>query len=289
MENLNIGSEDFNLDDSVLQGYDLSGMVASLDPSYLEDIGVRGLLNTTSLLTDLDVAGDWETKTALNVLDIVGAGSAVTLKALEGIASALGEDGAGQLDDDVLLTVVQNLDFDAKNASALLGDFSVGALDSIDLGSLVQLELEDIAGLINSGREIFEVGEENLAAAVEALLGNNGLDLMDPSAFGSAIAGLSGDMISAIFSDGSDAATALDTVGADRLDSQGANFGEIIAGQTTFDLIADLVETILVDGEEVKASLVADGKRLRAEVLLVIKNRIKVRTPDGGAVSAVRG
>ena len=202
MQNLNLGGEDFNLGDTVLQSYDVSGMVASLDLSNLEDIGARRLLNTTSLLTDLDVAESWDAETALNVLNIVGPASAVTLEALEGIASALGPVGASQLDDDDLVTVVQNLDFDARNASALLGNFSVGALDAIDPGSLVQLELDEVAGLLNSGREIYQVGEENLAAAVDTLLDNDGLELLNPSAFSSAIAGLSGGIVSGILSDG---------------------------------------------------------------------------------------
>lgn len=191
-------------------------------------------------------------ETALNVINTVGATSAVTLEALEGIASALGSDGASQLDDDDLVTVVRNLDFDIVSAPELLGGFSFGALDVIDPGSLAQLELDDIAGLLNSAGEIFQVREENLAAAVDTLLGSDGLDLVDPSAFSSAIAGLSGDIISDILSDVSDASNALDIVGADLLNSQGANFGEIIVGDTTFDLIADLVEDAL-------ASLVADG------------------------------
>ena len=73
------------------------------------------------------------------------------------------------------------MDFNANNASALLGGFSAGALDSIDPGSLVQLELEEIAGLFNSWREIFQVGVENLAEAVDTLLDNDGLGLLNPT------------------------------------------------------------------------------------------------------------
>jgi hypothetical protein len=73
--------------------------------------------------------------------------------------------------------------------------------------------------------------------------------------------------------------------------AQGADFGDIFGGDTTFDQIADRVGTILVEGEGTLASMVADGKKLQAEVLLAWK-RIStpvIRTPDGGATAAVRG
>ena len=154
-------------------------------------------------------------------------------------------------------------------------------------------ELRDsLNRLFDSEREIFQVGEEILAAAVEALLDRDGLNLVDPSGLSSAIAGLSADTLSRILSDAANAAIALETVGADLFQSPGMNFDAIAGGDTTFDKIADLVETILVDGEEIKASLLADGKRLRAEVELRLRRllpRPGVRSPDSLPVSAVRG
>ena len=94
--------------------------------------------------------------------------------------------------------------------------------------------------LFDSEREIFQVGEEILAAAVEALLDRDGLNLVDPSGLSSAIAGLSADTLSRILSDAANAAIALETVGADLFQSPGMNFDAIAGGDTTFDKIADL-------------------------------------------------
>ena len=145
MQQLNLGGQDFELSDTVLQGNDVSGMMASLDLSSLEGLGGQGLLNTTSLLGGADVAGTWGVETALGVLNTVGASSAVSLEALEGIASALGSDGASQLGGD-LETIAAGLNYEED---VDLSGFSIGTLSTLDL-SATGLLVDDIVGLANT-------------------------------------------------------------------------------------------------------------------------------------------
>ena len=97
VQNLNLGGQDFDLGDTLVQGNDVAGLIGSLDGEHLQ--GVGDLLRITSLLGDHDVAGTWGVQNSLDVINTVGAASAVALEALEGIASALGSAGASQLDD----------------------------------------------------------------------------------------------------------------------------------------------------------------------------------------------
>ena len=146
MQTLNLGGQDFELVDTVLQGNDVSGMVASLDLSHLEDVGSEGVLNITSLVSDDDVAGTWGVQNALDVINTAGAASIVAVEALEGIASALGADGANQLDVGALATIASNVnyleDLDFRS-------FSIGALINLDLGD-AGLLTDDIVGLANT-------------------------------------------------------------------------------------------------------------------------------------------
>ena len=148
MQTLNLGGQDFELVDTVLQGNDVSSMVASLDLSHLQDVGSEGVLNITSLVTDDDVAGTWGVQNALDVINTAGAASIVAVEALEGIASALGSDGANQLDLEALVTIAGDLNFQEDvDLSGIAGV----TLTNVDLQDLdVQDAALDIAGLTNT-------------------------------------------------------------------------------------------------------------------------------------------
>ena len=149
---------------------------------------------------------------------------------------------------DNLDDIIADLDFE------LHGDLLDGAvfLDAIDPNDLAGLELDDVAGLFNSAADIFLVEEDHLGLALDALLGGDGLDLVEADAFGGAIAGLSGDIILDIFDNLEEAGAILETVGADLFGSGGLDF-EGIAGvdtifdQLDFDAPEDLLD--LVAGE----------------------------------------
>ena len=239
MQEINMGTENFILGDTVLQGNDISGMLVSLDLGSMEDFGGQGLHNTTSLLGDDDVAGTWGVETALNALNTVGASSAVSLEALEGIASTLGSEGAGQLGGD-LENIAANLDY-GENVD--LSGFSIGTLTHLDLGDTVLLA-NDIVGLTNTADVdlLSTLSDNNINEILNVSLSD--LQTLDTDTLPELLGGLSEDLaaqlpdvqIAYLLSD--------EGLNADYLGSGAASSGEIaasIAGaaDAIFEIFAD--------------------------------------------------
>ena len=236
MQELNLGGQDFELSDTVLQGSDVSGMLASLGTSSLEDID---LLNTTSLLGDADVEGTWGVQTALDVINTVGAASVVGVEALEGVAGALGADGAGQLGGD-LENIAANLDY---GEDVDLSGFSIGTLINLDLGDTVLLA-DDIVGLTNTADVglLSTLSNTNINEILNVSLGD--LQTLDTDTLPELLGGLGADLaaqlpdiqVAYLLSD--------EGLGADYLNAGAASFSEIAASiggaaEAIFELLAD--------------------------------------------------
>ena len=248
---IDLGAADF--DPTVLGGEAISSAIAVLDELQIDRLGDEYISDAIGHIAITDF--DWTGEVASGVIDVLGLDELLASGKEAGVFGSYDLETADRLAEtlgDAIYDVIGALNFDV-DSEVLDGS---AFLEVIDPG---QLEVDDLTGLFNSAAEIFQVNEGNLSVAVDTLLGSDGLDLVDTSAFSGAIAGLSGDILSDILSDAADAANALGAVDGDRLNSEGADFGGIIAVATAFDLFADLVDTVLVDGDEIFTSLVEDG------------------------------
>ena len=245
MQNLNLGDEGFDLGSTVLQGNDVSSMVASLDLSHLQDVGVEGLLNTTSLLDDDDVAGTWGVQNALDVINTVGAASMVAVDALEGIASAFG-DGAGRLTDADLANVAIGLNYDQD---VDLTGFSIATLTDLDLDD-AGLLTDDIVGLANTAALdlLSALPEENLNEILNVPLED--LQGIDTDRLPELLGGLREDLaellpdvqVAYLLSD--------EGLDADYLNSGASSFNEIA---TAIGGSADAIFELLADNPDIPA------------------------------------
>ena len=251
---IDLGAADF--DSTVFGGDDISGAIAVLDELQIDQLGDEYLAEALDHIGITDF--HWTGEVASNAIGVLGVDDILGSGDAEGIFGSFDLESADLLGETLggnLAEVIADLDFDLHT------DLLDGSafLDAIDPDALADLQLDDIAGLFNSGADIFQVDEDNLSVALDALLGGDGLDLVDDDAFGGAIAGLSDDLIFDIFDSLEEAGALLDAVDADLFGSDGSDFDGIIGGDTAFDLFADLVDTVLVDGEDVFSAVVEDG------------------------------
>ena len=247
MQELNLGGEDFNLGDTVLQGSDVSGLIGSLDGEHLQGFREQELLNTTSLLGDADVAGTWGVQTALDVINTVGAASVVGVEALEGIASALGADGAGQLGGD-LENIAANLDY---GEDVDLSGFSIGTLINLDLGDTVLLA-DDIVGLTNTADVglLSTLSDTNINEILNVSLG--ALQTLDTDTLPELLGGLGADLAAQLPDVQIAYLLSAEGLGADYLNSGAASFSEIAASiggaaEAIFELLADAPDIQALD------------------------------------------
>ena len=237
-----------DLDQSALSGDDLGAIIANLG-DQLSDTDTDQLLGGIGLLTNDDF-GDWSGGVGLDVIDVLGGVNEILeLDQLEGIIGSF-ESGDVSALGEGLFEVIGAVDF--EEGAALLGDFSFGALAAVGADSLGDLDLSDLVGLTNStgGDDIFNLEGDNLFALADTLLAGGDLDMVDADALGGVFAGLDFDAISDVLDDVADAASALAAVGADLFGSDGAGFDDIAGGDTVYDLLADIAETVLSDVDE---------------------------------------
>ena len=84
------------------------------------------------------------------------------------------------------------------------------------------------------------------------------MELWNPDTLSGMLAGLDGEQVTSL--DIGHQEAALRALDADFLSAGAAAFEDILGGNTAFDLLAEAVDTVTVDGAETLASLVADGE-----------------------------
>ena len=242
LQGIDLGAPDY--DATVFGGDDISGAIAVLNEFQIDELGIVYISDALEhiAITDFDWTGD----VALNVIGLVGLEDVLGSEDAEGIFGSFDLASADLLAEtlgDNLNDVIAELDF------VLYADLLDGSafLDATDPTAFLGLEVNDIAGLFNSGEDIFQVDEDSLSAGLDALLNGGGLDQLTDDAVGGGFAGLSGDIIFEILNDVADAAIALDILDADLIGSGGEGFDGIVGVSTVFDQVDFEAPELLLD------------------------------------------
>ena len=251
------GSIDFrtlNLETSAVSGDDIGVMLAATG----DDLGEQGDEKIAAAVTLMGVGdfGDLTGKVAFEVIDTLGLDRVLELDQFEGIIGSFEPETVGILGQN-LDDVIEALDFEMH--SDLLGGFSEGALNTLTPLELTGFgNLGDLLDLANSaGTEgIVGVAGDHLDAVLTRV-GSDRLRLLDPDTFAALTGALPSDILGGYADDFQDAI--LDTLGVNLFETGGADFREISGGGTSFDLLADVVGTEVVNGEETFYSLLVDG------------------------------
>ena len=231
---LDIDLGDPNIDPTLVGGDDISSALSFLDNlqlNQLPDDYFDGAWDYIEI-NEYDWTGEFTTDVidVVGLVDILGSGDAEGIFGFFDLASA---DLLAETLGDNLNDVIAELDF-VLHADLLDGS---AFLDATDPTAFLGLEVNDIAGLFNSGTDIFQVDEDSLSAGLDALLNGGGLDQLTDDAVGGGFAGLSDDIIFEVLNDVADAAIALDILDADLIGSAGVGFDGIVGVITIFDQV----------------------------------------------------
>jgi hypothetical protein len=229
---MDLGGEGFNLDNTVLRGQDIAGLLGALGEEQLELFGEQAVLNSIEDLQNEDF-GDWGPETALNIFNTIGLGNALGLENLAGIIAQFDAGAFTQLGNLGTFGVVNALE--VEDLEALEQSAALGIAIILDPTQLAGLDGSSLAALIAGVSEgVLDLSAERVEAFLNGI-GAADILALDEGAIGDLVGAASDADFQALASDVQ--AAHLENLGANLLGAGEAGFGSAGPSGTVFNIV----------------------------------------------------